>query len=109
MQVVDKVCNKIVVACNSFNDFVPKFTKYAITNDVTAIIVCVLIMAVGIAMIIGGYKLSGKYYGSTLIGYGSFISVTSFIIAIGFVQNVIMWSTNPDVKAVTYILRLVSG
>ena len=109
MQVVDKVCNKIGVACNSFNDFVPKLMKYAITNDVTAIIVCVLIMAAGIAMIISGCKMQEKYSDSGITALGAFVTITAFIIAIGFVQNVIMWSMNPDVKAVTYILRLIGS
>lgn len=118
IEVINAICEKVGIVCNSAQEFIPKLAQHNIVSSVYCMIVWFVFIVVGVLVIMYGKKMKRIEEESEYVDIEScffFIiggSGIVFLFSIFFLvelHDAIMWSMFPDVEAVTYILNAIGG
>jgi hypothetical protein len=112
IEVINAICEKVGIVCNSAQEFIPKLVQHNIVSGGIGMIVSATIATVGAILILRGKKIKAENEYADFEPYfvaGGFLVVASSIMFLVCLYSVIMWAMFPDVEAVTYILNAIGG
>lgn len=112
IEVIDAICEKVGLVCNSAQEFIPKLAQHNIVSSGIGMIVSATIATIGAILILRGKKIKAEDEYADFEPYfvaGGFLVVASSIMFLVCLYTVIMWAMFPDVEAVTYILNAIGG